>query len=142
MGTVLFIFRIFEAIFLYAFFISVMYLLYKALRDKLTIIAPSSTQVNLIRLDEAGMETRKQVFQKPNITIGRSLDCDIFIDNATVSSNHAHITNVKDQWWLEDEHSTNGTFINDQIIDQPTVLIDSDEIKVGDQRILFRIENI
>lgn len=142
MATLLFTFRIIEAVFLYAFFFGVVYLLYKALRDKFSLVSPTAIQVSLIRLDDAGMETRKQVFQKPNISIGRGMDCDVRIDHPTVSSLHARLTNIKDQWWLHDERSTNGTFVNEQIIDQPTVLIDSDEIKIGDQRILFHVENI
>lgn len=140
MGTLLLAFRIFEALLLYAFFIGVLGLLYSALKDKLTLPDPSITEIGLTRLDENGEETRKQSFRKPVITIGRNMDLDVFLDNSTVSSEHARITLIKGQWWIEDENSTNGTFLNGQLIDQPSVLIDSDEISVGDQKILFSLE--
>lgn len=141
MGTILLIFRIIEAVLIYAFFISVLYFLYKAIRNELSTTSVKTIEAGFTRLNENGEAARKQVFQKRSITIGRSNDCDIFLDNQTVSSLHAKVSFIKDQWWLEDTHSTNGTLLNDLLIEQPTVLIDQDEIIVGDQRIIFHTEN-
>ena len=49
--------------------------------------------------------------EKPEITIGRSPNTDIQIDNLTVSKQHARLIEQKDQYALEDLNSTNGTFL-------------------------------
>jgi predicted component of type VI protein secretion system len=45
-------------------------------------------------------------------TIGRSYDSDILIDNAGVSSHHAKIIKVGDDFIIEDNASRNGIFVN------------------------------
>jgi len=142
MGTLLLIFRIIEAILIYAFFIGVLFLLYKSIKNELAIAQEKKVGASFKRLGSKDEATRKQIFQKQIITIGRSNDCDVFIDNPTVSNLHAKISYNQGKWWLEDTNSTNGTMLNDLLIDQPTVLIDLDEITVGDQRIIFNTENL
>ncbi len=46
--------------------------------------------------------------------IGRSLANDIVLDGTGISRIHAHIENQQDSYYLIDEHSTNGTFVDSQ----------------------------
>lgn len=46
------------------------------------------------------------------MTIGRSPDCTIVIDDKLASRVHATIQKIKDAYFLKDENSTNGTFVN------------------------------
>ena len=46
------------------------------------------------------------------ITIGRSSDNDIVIDNKLTSRHHAIIQKIKEDYFLKDEESTNGTYLN------------------------------
>lgn len=46
------------------------------------------------------------------ITIGRSADNDIVIDNKLTSRHHAIVQKIKDEYFLKDDGSTNGTFLN------------------------------
>jgi len=50
----------------------------------------------------------KEVF-----TIGRRFDCDLRLDDATISSRHARITKKSGSYEIEDLDSSNGTFLND-----------------------------
>ncbi len=68
--------------------------------------------------------------EKPEITIGRSPNTDIQIDNLTVSKQHARLIEQKDQYALEDLNSTNGTFLNDEKISRAN-LNHNDIITVG-----------
>jgi pSer/pThr/pTyr-binding forkhead associated (FHA) protein len=68
--------------------------------------------------------------EKPEITIGRSPDTDIQIDNLAVSKQHARLTKQKDQYEVEDLNSTNGTFLNDGKITK-AILKHSDSLTVG-----------
>jgi len=49
---------------------------------------------------------------KNTITIGRDSSCDIVINSAMVSSIHLQILKKDMQWYIQDNNSTNGTFLN------------------------------
>jgi len=51
-------------------------------------------------------------FDKPFITIGRKKSNDVFLNNTNVSRVHAKITQKDDQWYIVDNNSSNGTFLN------------------------------
>ena len=70
-----------------------------------------------------------RVFQ---ITVGSHLDNDIWIDDVTVSSTHAHLTRDKDgNWYVQDASSTTGTHVNDNDPDPTQVLVSGDRISFG-----------
>ena len=52
------------------------------------------------------------------ITVGRSPDNDIVIDNPAVSSHHCKITLVGNTFVVEDLNSSNGVFLNAKKIDK------------------------
>lgn len=63
--------------------------------------------------------------------LGRGEASDIQILDSFASNKHALIFSEEGQYWLEDLQSTNGTFLNEIKIDQPTMLADGDIIKIG-----------
>ncbi|TEB05736.1 FHA domain-containing protein FhaB [Pelotomaculum schinkii] len=63
--------------------------------------------------------------------LGRGEASDILIRDSFASSRHARVFFNEEQYWLEDLQSTNGTFLNEVKIDQPTLLADGDIIKIG-----------
>lgn len=50
------------------------------------------------------------------ITIGRSTDNSVVIDSKLASRHHALIQKIKEEYFLKDLDSTNGTFLNGQRI--------------------------
>ena len=44
------------------------------------------------------------------------------------------------QWWLEDLKSTNGTFLNEEKLDTPTVIVTGDEIRCGQVPVRVQID--
>ena len=68
--------------------------------------------------------------------IGRSPDCDIFLDDVTVSRNHAVLVEEDGQFHVEDQGSLNGTFVNRKRIDRAP-LHEGDELQVGKYRLTF-----
>jgi hypothetical protein len=68
--------------------------------------------------------------------IGRSPDCEIFLDDVTVSRKHATILRRGDEVALEDQGSLNGTFVNRRRVESAP-LEDGDEIQVGKYRLTF-----
>ena len=83
-----------------------------------------------------GLELGKKFnLNRPQIIIGRSSKADIQIDQEAVSRNHCKILNTGNAIMLRDMGSTNGTYVNDEMIDE-YVLRDGDFIKVG--RCIFK----
>ena len=68
--------------------------------------------------------------------IGRSPDCEIFLDDVTVSRQHAFLVERDGQFYIEDEGSLNGTFLNRHRIESARV-DDGDEIQIGKYRLTF-----
>ena len=71
------------------------------------------------------------------ITAGRHPRCDIFLDDITVSRNHARFTRRDGHIWVEDENSLNGTYVNRTLIDGPVALRRGDEVQIGKFRMVF-----
>jgi hypothetical protein len=69
-------------------------------------------------------------------TVGRSPDCDIFLDDVTVSRRHAVIARDGDGLTIEDLGSLNGTFLNRKRIESAP-LADGDELQIGKYRLTF-----
>jgi len=68
--------------------------------------------------------------------IGRSPECEIFLDDVTVSRNHAVLIVRDDGYVVEDQGSLNGTFVNRRRIDT-AVLSSGDELQIGKYRMTF-----
>jgi diguanylate cyclase (GGDEF)-like protein len=62
--------------------------------------------------------------------IGRSAKNDLFIDQESVSRHHARIVFDGRLYWLQDQKSTNGTFVNDESIREKE-LRDGDQVRIG-----------
>jgi hypothetical protein len=68
--------------------------------------------------------------------IGRSPDCEIFLDDVTVSRNHAVLVEENGKVTVEDQGSLNGTFVNRKRIDSAP-LQEGDELQIGKYRMTF-----
>jgi hypothetical protein len=70
------------------------------------------------------------------ITIGRRPDCAVFLDDVTVSRDHALIVRRGGDWHLDDLGSLNGTYVNRHRI-ETRHLQDGDELQVGKYKLTF-----
>jgi hypothetical protein len=71
------------------------------------------------------------------MTIGRRPDSAVFLDDITVSRDHALLVKRGSEWYLDDCGSLNGTYVNRQRIDSQQ-LADGDELQVGKYKLTFR----
>jgi FHA domain/zinc-ribbon domain len=69
-------------------------------------------------------------------TIGRSPDCGIFLDDVTVSRKHAVLMARDGSFFIEDQGSLNGTFVNRKRV-EAAQLEDGDEVQIGKYRMTF-----
>ncbi|MBM3978788.1 MAG: GGDEF domain-containing protein [Planctomycetes bacterium] len=65
------------------------------------------------------------------LTIGRGDDCEIRLVDHSVSRRHALIEHADDGYYVTDQNSTNGTFVNDKQLDDARLLKDGDYLRVG-----------
>jgi hypothetical protein len=70
------------------------------------------------------------------MTIGRRPDSDIFLDDVTVSRDHALVVRRGEDFDLDDLGSLNGTYVNRRRIDSHR-LADGDELQVGKYKLTF-----
>ncbi|RMG04150.1 MAG: FHA domain-containing protein [Acidobacteria bacterium] len=66
------------------------------------------------------------------ITIGRSAEADLCLDDTNISRIHATIYRERDKIWIIDENSTNGTFVNGiKVPPEGKPLKHGDRIRIG-----------
>ncbi len=69
--------------------------------------------------------------------MGRHPECDLVLESASVSRQHAQIVREGGQFFVEDLHSRNGTFVNGQQIAGRKLLEDGDRLKICDLSFTF-----
>ena len=70
------------------------------------------------------------------LTVGRRPDSDIFLDDVTVSRDHAILVRRGADYHLDDCGSLNGTYVNRQRIESHR-LSDGDELQIGKYKLAF-----
>ncbi|MFM7561701.1 MAG: FHA domain-containing protein, partial [Planctomycetota bacterium] len=94
----------------------------------------------LITADEAVSKKQLVLLDRP-VTIGRHPDCEVVIDDNSVSRRHARISCEEGHFYLEDLDSRNGTEVNGSQIRGKTRLFDGAEIGICDIRFRFHSED-
>ena len=91
----------------------------------------SNPCVVLLHSGEEGLLPRRYPLEKSPVRMGRDPDADILLEGESVSRRHAHLERRAERWWIIDEGSKNGTYVNDQQISPDIVLNNGDLFKVG-----------
>jgi hypothetical protein len=74
--------------------------------------------------------------QGERMSIGRRPDCEVFLDDVTVSRDHALLIERGGQWYLDDCGSLNGTYVNRERIESQR-LQEGDEVQIGKYKLTF-----
>jgi hypothetical protein len=86
------------------------------------------------------IEGRRMVVGPAGVSLGRSRQCDVVLDDPSISRQHAEIRPRGGSWVLTDLGSTNGSSINGRRIEQPEVIKPGDEIELGTLVLTFELE--
>jgi pSer/pThr/pTyr-binding forkhead associated (FHA) protein len=70
------------------------------------------------------------------MSIGRRPDSEVFLDDVTVSRDHALLIRRNDHWYLDDCGSLNGTYVNRSRIESHK-LEEGDEVQIGKYKLTF-----
>jgi pSer/pThr/pTyr-binding forkhead associated (FHA) protein len=73
---------------------------------------------------------------RENMTIGRAPQSDVFLDDITVSREHALLERRADGLHLTDRGSLNGTYVNRHRV-ETVRLSDGDELQIGKYRLTY-----
>jgi pSer/pThr/pTyr-binding forkhead associated (FHA) protein len=134
-GIILLGLRVLAAIALYAFLGWALFLLWQSLRrEALEIATRQVTPLDLLVASQADENTLLH-FTSGEVVIGRDSDCECKLTHGTVSARHARLTFHHAQWWLDDLQSTNGTKLNGEKLQTPTVVVNGDTIQCGEENL-------
>ncbi|MGN6372911.1 MAG: FhaA domain-containing protein [Solirubrobacteraceae bacterium] len=82
---------------------------------------------------------RRVVVPPHGAVLGRSRECDVVLDDSSVSRRHAQLRPQGEDWTLEDMGSTNGVRVNGSPVRAPRVLAPGDRIELGSTEMLFEV---
>jgi hypothetical protein len=96
----------------------------------------SSAGATLVIRSGGGRGGETFQLEADRMTIGRNPDAEIFLDDVTVSRNHAMLVRRSDGVFIDDLGSLNGTYVNRRRIESHR-LADGDELQVGKYKLTF-----
>src|SRR5436190_5689216 len=71
------------------------------------------------------------------VVVGRNADCHVVLNVPAVSREHAIIRKIQGKYYIEDNKSRNGTFLNSKEVTTRTLLKDTDKIKICDNLLQY-----
>jgi len=74
------------------------------------------------------------------VVLGRGDDADILLEDPFASSRHAVVYEQGNISVIEDLASTNGTYLNEELLQSPRPLHGGDRVRIGDSEFEFRSE--
>ncbi len=84
-----------------------------------------------------GTPGQRYALDVENATIGRHPECDVVVDAGAVSRYHAKVVRRGNDFFVEDDGSRNGTFLNGQLLAAPEMLREGDCIRISDVDLVF-----
>jgi pSer/pThr/pTyr-binding forkhead associated (FHA) protein len=130
-GILFLILRVLLAAVLYGFLGLALYILWKDMKQQREILAAQKAPFINLRIQGESTDETYQ-YKTREIFIGRVPSCELPLTSEKVSAHHARLYFHNNQWWIEDLNSTNGTFLNEERVSVPTVVVDGDSLGIGD----------
>ncbi|MBX3128266.1 MAG: GGDEF domain-containing protein [Polyangiaceae bacterium] len=87
--------------------------------------------VVVIYTKEPGLLGKRFVLDTNPTRIGRGADNAIVLEGDSVSRRHAHLERRLGRWYVVDDGSTNGTYLNEEQVAKEALLNNADRVKVG-----------
>lgn len=99
--------------------------------------ASASPEAWLVAARGGGLQPGERFDLIGGLSIGRSGEADVRIDDRYASGLHARIFSRDGRTYIEDMNSTNGTLLNDATLQGEAELIDGDVVRIGDTEFRF-----
>ena len=88
----------------------------------------------------ANSGARFELIEGEKNLMGRDWECRIVLNDPQCSRVHAEIFHEEDGWWIRDNKSSNGTYVNGQSVEQAR-LVDGTQVKVGASSFTFNVSH-
>ena len=137
-GPILLALRIAIAVALYAFLGWGLWLLWRDLRRQSRLLG-ATVNPALVMTRQGSDPPVMYRFTSPEVTIGRDTTCECRLDDPIISARHARLSFHHAQWWIEDMHSRNGTYLNDEAVRSQVVVTSGDSLRCGSLVFLITI---
>ena len=99
----------------------------------------AATDANLVVVTGGGLTPGEQIDLFGGVTIGRSPEADVRIEDRFASGIHCRVHTRGNAYYVEDLDSTNGTYLNGADLNGEAALNDMDEIRIGDTEFRFEL---
>jgi two-component system cell cycle response regulator len=99
--------------------------------------SPSNDCLVVIYTAEPGLLGKRFVLDKSPTRVGRGAESQIVLEGDSVSRRHAHLERRAGAWYVVDDGSTNGTYVNEEQIAREQLLNNGDRIKIGPSILKF-----
>lgn len=107
--------------------------------DGMNSVDPAAT---LVKAPSAVPSSQTLSFPTQEIVVGRDASCDHVFDHPMVSRRHARLTRTRSGITVEDLGSSNGTFVNGQMITQATPINVGDVISLGSFELRLNLQGL
>jgi pSer/pThr/pTyr-binding forkhead associated (FHA) protein len=102
-------------------------------------VEPASTDAFLVVEEGGGLKKGEHFDLFGGVSLGRSPDADIRLDDRYASGIHARVFGRSGVYFVEDMNSTNGTLLNSQELHGEAELSPGDSIRIGDTEFRFEV---
>jgi pSer/pThr/pTyr-binding forkhead associated (FHA) protein len=99
-------------------------------------VLSSDSHTAMVLIHRGAQKGARFLITSEGVTIGRSPESSIFLDDITVSRKHASIEKNGDSFIFKDSGSLNGSYVNNQSVTEKK-LVSGDEIQIGKFHLLF-----
>lgn len=138
----LFVLRLAGAVVLLLFLGVIIWLIYRDLQAVESSFATKNQPQGAIHViaNESATPAVGVIFPLlPVTSIGRAPSNNIVLPDGYASGDHALITLRNGQWWLQDQDSRNGTFLNEVRIHEVVVLSSGDIVSIGGTQLKIEV---
>lgn len=97
----------------------------------LSVPTEGDSKVPVLTIETPDGQVSDVDIMKDKFILGRAPDCDAVIPDSLVSRHHSIVEKREDGWYIVDQNSGNGTYLNDERI-REELLYDGDVIGIGD----------
>jgi hypothetical protein len=98
---------------------------------------PADDDAVLVVQEGGGLQRGERYDLFGGLSLGRSPDADIRLDDRYASGVHARVFGRSGAYWVEDLNSTNGTLLNSSQLHGEAEIDDGDLIRIGDTEFRF-----
>jgi hypothetical protein len=98
-----------------------------------------ATDAFLVVLQGGGLSEGEHFDLFGGLSLGRSADADVRLDDRYASGLHARVFNRSGTYFVEDMDSTNGTLLNSRELHGEAELNPGDVIRIGDTEFRFEV---